>query len=522
MKASLQLKASQHLAMTPQLQQSIRLLQLSSVELQQEVAQALAENPMLEREEGEENEEGSESGGVASTAPETSTLEGGPSGEPDRQGEFDASPGATHDTTLGVTNGDEITDTATALAADHRIDIDDGPYDDGGGPGGSSGHDEDFEHEQADTAGITLREHLLVQAGLQRISWRELALLRILIEALDERGYLSSPLSEVLTTLPDEETVTLDELDVALTRLQEFDPPGVGARSLEECLLLQLRDLHDAAAPLARRLVAEYLPLLAQRDFTQLRRKTGANDDALRDAHHLIRSLNPHPGDAFLDDASPYIIPDVLVRRISPRADRASSAGTTDTRWQAVINPDALPRLKINRLYADLLRRSGDNGNKLTGQLQEARWLIKNIQQRFETIERVAQAIVNEQAEFFEKGELAMRPLVLREIADQLGLHESTISRVTSQKFMATPRGVLEFKYFFGSYVGTDDGGAASATAIKARIRQLVAGENPKKPLSDQQICDEFASGGIVVARRTIAKYREAMGIPTASLRKTL
>ena len=244
-----------------------------------------------------------------------------------------------------------------------------------------------------------------------------------------------------------------------------------------------------------------------------LRRKTGADDNALRDAQALIRSLNPHPGHSFLDDASPYIIPDVLVRKVE-------SANTE--RWTATTNPDALPRLKINRLYAGLLGQASGGHSGLSGQLQEARWLIKNIQQRFETIERVAQAIVSEQAAFFEKGELAMRPLVLREIADQLGLHESTISRVTSQKFMATPRGVFEFKYFFGSHVGTDDGGAASATAIKARIKQLIGGENPKKPLSDQQICDQFSAEGIVVARRTIAKYREAMGLPTASLRKTL
>lgn len=492
MKASLQLKASQHLAMTPQLQQSIRLLQLSSVELQQEVAQALAENPMLERDEGEESED-------ASDTFDTPTIRDEP----------------------GATGGDELTDTATALEADNAIDLDESPYDYGSASSGGSGIDDGFEHEQADTAGITLREHLLAQAGLLRISWRELALLRILIEALNEHGYLSSPLSEVLTTLPDEEAVTLDELNVALTRLQELDPPGVGARSLEECLRLQLHDSSDPAASLARRLVADYLPLLAQRDFSQLRRKTGADDDALREAQTLIRSLHPHPGDTFLDDASPYIIPDVLVRRVSVKADNAPGTRLAGSRWQAIINPDALPRLRINRLYSDLLNRSGDQGG-LAAQLQEARWLIKNIQQRFETIERVAQAIVNEQAEFFEKGELAMRPLVLREIADRLGLHESTISRVTSQKFMATPRGVLEFKYFFGSHVGTDDGGAASATAIKARIRQLVAGENPQKPLSDQQICHEFGTGGIVVARRTIAKYREAMGIPTASLRKTL
>ncbi len=495
MKASLQLKASQHLAMTPQLQQSIRLLQLSSVELQQEVAQALAENPMLERDEGEGDDEResstsddrNENGTDAITTPERS---------------------------------DSLTDTAEAFEQSNPIDLDEGPYDYSSYSG--SGSDDDAEYESTDSATVTLREHLLTQAGLLRISWREQALVRILIEALDERGYLSSPLTDVLTTLPADEGVTLEELDTALTRLQSLEPAGVGARTLEECLRLQLRESDDLAVSLARTLVTDYLPLLAQRDFVQLRRKTGADDEALREAQHLIRSLNPHPGDAFVDNASPYIIPDVLVRRLSNKRRNDENASGAALRWQAIINPDALPRLKINRLYSDLLRRSGDANGGLAGQLQEARWLIKNIRQRFETIERVAQAIVNEQADFFEKGELAMRPLVLREIADQLGLHESTISRVTAQKFMATPRGVLEFKYFFGSHVGSDEGGATSATAIKARIRQLIGEENPKKPLSDQQICNQFAAEGIVVARRTIAKYREAMGIPTASLRKTL
>lgn len=508
MKASLQLKASQHLAMTPQLQQSIRLLQLSSVELQQEVAQALAENPMLEREEGDENDD----------SPEITGNEPG-NNESALAGDDAAQSSATTD---HPASGDELTDTATAFEDDRLIDLDEGPYDYAGASGSSGSGDEDFEHEQADSAGTTLREHLLAQAGLLRVSWREQALVRILIEGLDERGYLTSSLADVLDTLPSDEAVTIHELESALTHLQALDPPGVGARTLEECLLLQLQESTDPATLLARSLVADYLPLLAQRDFVQLRRKTGADDAALRHAQTLIRTLNPHPGDAFLDNASPYIIPDVLVRRAPVKQRVASNETDSTARWQAVINPDALPRLRINRLYSDLLRRSGDSHGGLAGQLQEARWLIKNIQQRFETIERVAQAIVNEQAEFFEKGELAMRPLVLREIADQLGLHESTISRVTSQKFMATPRGALEFKYFFGSHVGTDDGGAASATAIKARIRQLVGDENPKKPLSDQQICHQFAAGGIVVARRTIAKYREAMGIPTASLRKTL
>ena len=491
MKASLQLKGTQHLTMTPQLQQSIRLLQLSSVELQQEVAQALAENPMLEREDAEDGDEtsGIEGGHTAST----------PHDEPSHNTEE----------TPASSDTDNMPDTAEAFEQSSPMDMDEGPY----AYAGSGGDDNDNDYEHADSSALTLREHLLAQAGLQRCSWREQALVRILIEALDERGYLTSGLDEILAALPDDEMVGLDEIEAALARLQELDPPGVGARTLTECLLLQLKDLADATATLARILVTDYLPALAQRDFVLLRRKTGADDNALRDAQALIRSLNPHPGHSFLDDASPYIIPDVLVRKVE-------SANTE--RWTATTNPDALPRLKINRLYAGLLGQASGGHSGLSGQLQEARWLIKNIQQRFETIERVAQAIVSEQAAFFEKGELAMRPLVLREIADQLGLHESTISRVTSQKFMATPRGVFEFKYFFGSHVGTDDGGAASATAIKARIKQLIGGENPKKPLSDQQICDQFSAEGIVVARRTIAKYREAMGLPTASLRKTL
>jgi RNA polymerase sigma-54 factor len=490
MKASLQLKGTQHLTMTPQLQQSIRLLQLSSVELQQEVAQALAENPMLERDETEEGDE----------APEADTNHTAPSAhnEPHQNAQETTESGA-----------DSMPDTAEAFEQSSPMDMDEGPY----AYAGSGGDDSDNDYEHADSTAITLREHLLTQAGLQRCSWREQALVRILIEALDDRGYLTSSLDEILTALPDDETVVLSELEAALARLQELDPPGVGSRTLTECLLLQLKDLSDPNAALARTLVADYLPALAQRDFVLLRRKTGADDDALRDAQALIRSLNPHPGNSFLDDASPYIIPDVLVRKVQ---------SANAERWTAATNPDALPRLKINRLYAGLIGQASGGHSGLSGQLQEARWLIKNIQQRFETIERVAQAIVSEQAAFFEKGELAMRPLVLREIADQLGLHESTISRVTSQKFMATPRGVFEFKYFFGSHVGTDDGGAASATSIKARIKQLIGGENPKKPLSDQQICDQFSAEGIVVARRTIAKYREAMGLPTASLRKTL
>lgn len=498
MKASLQLKATQHLTMTPQLQQSIRLLQLSSIELQQEVAQALAENPMLERDEGDEGEH--------------TPVEAADPIEQTRNIEFINEASEVHSATSETADAtkDAMPDTAEAFEQGSLMDMDEGPYAYSGSGGGDDG---DHDYDAGGTTSITLREHLLAQAGLQRTSWREQALVRILIEALDERGYLTSNLDEILGALPAEEHVSKAELTQALQQLQEFEPAGVGARDLTECLLLQLQGHTDPATELARLLVTDCLPALAQRDFTLIRRKTGADLDALRDAQTLIRSLNPHPGSAFLDDASPYIIPDILVRK-------AHTA--QGDQWSAMTNPDALPRLKINRLYAGLLRQASGAHGGLAGQLQEARWLIKNIQQRFETIERVAQAIVGEQAAFFEKGELAMRPLVLREIADQLGLHESTISRVTSQKFMATPRGVFEFKYFFGSHVGTDDGGAESATAIKARIKQVIGAENPKKPLSDQQICDQFSAQGIVVARRTIAKYREAMGLPTASLRKTL
>jgi RNA polymerase sigma-54 factor len=503
MKASLQLKATQHLTMTPQLQQSIRLLQLSSVELQQEVTQALAENPMLERDDGEEGDTDAHEasaadndGGRATDFTNETSLESRERQDAAGEGQEPANEG--------------MTDTAEAFEQSGPMDMDEGPYAYSSAGGSDDG---DSDYEAGSCSILTLREHLLAQAGLQRSAWREQALLRVLIEALDERGYLTSALEEILDALPPDESVTMAELEHALCQLQELDPPGVGARDLTECLLLQLKGCNDSAVELARQLIAEYLPALAQRDFALIRRKTGADLDALRDAQALIRSLNPHPGSTFLDDASPYIIPDVQVRK---------AHGAQGDRWLATTNPDALPRLKINRLYAGLLRQASGSHSGLSGQLQEARWLIKNIQQRFETIERVAQAIVDEQAAFFEKGELAMRPLVLREIADQLGLHESTISRVTSQKFMATPRGVFEFKYFFGSHVGTDDGGAASATAIKARIKQLIGGENPKKPLSDQQICDQFSAEGIVVARRTIAKYREAMGLPTASLRKTL
>jgi RNA polymerase sigma-54 factor len=292
-----------------------------------------------------------------------------------------------------------------------------------------------------------------------------------------------------------------------------MEPAGVGARSPGECLALQIRALPaeeggDAARELALEIAQKHLELLASRDYTRLKSATGANDDALRAAQRLIQSLNPRPGAAFAQVEARYVVPDVIVKK-------------TRNVWRASLNPDAMPKLRINRLYAELMGGRGAGG-ALSSQLQEARWLIKNVQQRFETILRVSQAIVDRQRHFFEHGEVAMRPLVLREIAETLGLHESTISRVTTQKYMATPRGTYELKYFFGSHVATDAGGAASSTAIRALIKQLVAAEDSKAPLSDARISQVLAEQGIVVARRTVAKYRESMQIPPVNQRKSL
>ena len=342
------------------------------------------------------------------------------------------------------------------------------------------------------------------------MSDRDRALVRFLIEALDDDGYLHQPLDDLLQLLPPEAEVDLDDLSIALRHVQNLEPVGIGARSPQECLALQLRTL--PASPtraLALDIVTRHLELLADRNFAKLKKLTGCDDDALRAAQTLICSLDPHPGSRYSSSETRYVLPDVVVRKLRGR-------------WTVTLNHDAMPRLRINRLYASLLQQNRGQGGGLGGQLQEARWLIKNVQQRFDTILRVSQAIVDQQRQFFDHGAVAMRPLTLREIADQLELHESTVSRVTTQKYMATPRGVFELKYFFGSHVSTDTGGAASSTAIRALIRQLVEAEDRKKPLSDAKIAEVLGQQGIVVARRTIAKYRESLNIPPVSLRKSI
>ncbi len=485
MKPTLQLRLSQHLALTPQLQQSIKLLQLSTVEMQQEIERYLLENPMLERDD--------EPGDGFSAAQQFDS--------PVNQETRNETPGS------GEASGEREQEVPVSPS-----DVDDDRWASDAGTFTGAGRDEDDDSDPQDihSANVSLRDHLGWQLGMTQLSERDRALVRFLIEALDDDGYLSTPLAELLETLPPEYEIEIEELDIALRLIQNFDPIGIGARSPQECLGLQLRaQPADELRNLALQIVEQHLELLAAHDFVKLRRLTGADDEQLKAANSLITRLNPRPGARYAQTEARYITPDVMVKKLKGK-------------WTAYTNPDAYPRLRINRLYAEILSRQRRGNGNLTGQLQEARWLIKNVQQRFETIHRVTQAIVDRQRQFFEHGEVAMRPLVLREIADILGLHESTVSRVTSQKYMATPRGIFELKYFFGSHVATDSGGACSATAIRALIKQLVGAEDGKKPLSDSQLSEILGQQGIVVARRTVAKYRELLNIPPVNLRKTL
>src|SRR2546423_1606151 len=467
MKPSLQFRLSQHLTLTPQLQQSIRLLQLSTIELNQEIDRLLMENPALEREDHEEHGEHPPGAGQGGTSTTSAPAE------------------------------------AAAPEADWSADI-------ASSWKGTPDDDEDNDRNFATPATPTLRDHLLSQLSLTNLDERDRAFVMVLIDALDEDGYLTQPLEEIAALLPSEAEAGRKELAIALRHLQHFEPAGVGARSPGECLCLQLKTLPDEPARrLALEIAEKHLELLASRDYTRLKSATGAGDDALRAAQRLIQALNPRPGAPFAKLEARYVIPDVIVRK-------------SRNVWRATLNPDAMPRLRINRLYAELAAGARSGGAGISSQLQEARWLIKNVQQRFDTILRVSQAIVERQRHFLEHGDVGMRPLVLREIAETLGLHESTISRVTTQKYMATPRGTFELKYFFGSHVATEAGGAASSTAIRALIKQLVAAEDAKAPLSDARISQILGEQGIVVARRTIAKYREALQIPPVNQRKSL
>lgn len=487
MKPTLQLKLSQQLKLTPQLQQSIRLLQLSTLELNQEIERALQENPLLEQDSGVEYSEFGQHAELSNqqgdSTVEQATIETNSDTESKSEVESEMS------------SQDDNFDQLSEYTAAHSGGDDDG----------------DYEAQQIEAHPLSLREHLNLQISLSQVSDRDRHIVSLLIDSLDDDGYLKQDLTELLEIIPAELEIGIDDLNIALEYLQHLDPSGVGARDLRECLMLQLKAMPKDTAYLghAIKLVNEHFDVLVSRDFSRIKKLLGCNDGALQAIQQLITRLSPRPGGAYGAIAARYIVPDIIVSKI-------------EGVWVANLNMESVPRLSINHLYANILKQKRDDSSKmLAGQLNEAKWLIKNIQQRCQTILRVSNAIVERQRQFFEHGPVAMRPLVLREIAAELNLHESTISRVTTQKFMRTPRGIFELKYFFGSQVATDTGGTCSATAIRELIKRLVQAENPKKPMSDNRISDELEQQGIVVARRTVAKYRESMHIPPASLRKS-
>lgn len=528
MKQGLQLKFSQNLSLTPQLQQAIRLLQLSTLELNQEIDVLMQTNPLLERGEEGEDEYGnpeeqtagdadlSHSGSVDAAAQQAAAD----SGQGDAGAEFGAQDYPVGSGEAGMDTAGQFDEAADSTPADFsdtfsaEFDEEFDVFSSGGRwDENNASADDDSDFKPQETLQDSLREHLLSQLKLMPLSERDQTLTLLLVDSINEDGYLEQSLESIAEEMPPELEIDVMELQTALRHIQHLDPAGVGARNLSECLLLQLDTLPENTPYLSlARLVAEkHLQILGSRDFVRLRKELGCDEATLKQVQKIIVSLNPRPGAKFSSIGSEhYIQHEVIVKKVKGI-------------WIASLNEGVIPKLRINQLYAGILKRNRDSSSQyLQSQMQEAKWMIKNIQQRFSTILRVSQAIVDRQRNFLEYGEVAMKPLVLREIADELGLHESTISRVTTNKYMLTPRGIFELKYFFGSSVATDSGGTCSATAIRALIRKLVEQENPKKPYSDNQITDLLAKQGIVVARRTIAKYRESLNIAPASLRKTL
>ena len=499
MKPSLQVRLSQHLALTPQLQQSIRLLQLSTLELHQEVEQMLELNPFLEVEE------------EAAPAAENGAAERPLAAERSTESEAgEASDG-----------GDDAGVDSAEFGTTARDDWENGTEgDDFDGiretPSGSAAPaDDDFEPQERAQASATLQDHLRAQLVGMRLAPEDAAALHVLIESLDEDGYLADTLEEIAERLagddPEGAAELLERLQCGLKWLQSMEPCGVGARDHIECQTLQLRAKPRCEAQaIAIIICKQHLDLLARRDTRKLIAATGADEELLKAAQAMIVSCEPKPGRPFTRAEANIVVPDVIVQK--------SGRG-----WRVVLNPDVMPKLRINDLYAQAIRGArGSGGGALGARLQEARWFMKNVQQRFDTIQRVSQAIVVRQRNFFSHGAIAMKPLVLREIADELGLHESTISRVTTAKYMSTPYGTYELKYFFGSSLNTEAGGNASSTAVRALIKQLVAAEDTAKPLSDSQLSSMLEEQGIQVARRTVAKYREALKIAPANLRRAL
>lgn len=477
MQQTLELRATQQLTLSPQIVQAIRILQLSAADLEHEVEEALANNPFLER-----TEPAAGSGTTASTAEET----------------------------VSAPADEDLAETATLSTSSSEVDVDDREDHDPWTASSAKRNDDERPIGEGYAPSTTLRDHLVEQIAGSRLSDADRLVVEVVIDGLDDDGYLRQTPEELLSAMPKELGVEPHDVDVAIRFVQSMDPPGIGARSLAECLALQLERLPDQThdVEIAKRIVREHIDLLALHDSTRLSQKLECSEETIRRANIAIRALNPRPGAQFSDALARYVVADVVTRKVNGK-------------WIASIHPQALPNIQINQIYADALQRDRSGNGALSRHLQEARWLIRNVQQRFETIQRVAQVIVDRQRRFLELGELAMRPMMLRDVARELGLHPSTISRVTSNKYMETPSGLIELKRFFSSKLTNDeDGTSCSSTAIRALIRELIAAENPADPLSDVQIARILASRSIKVARRTVAKYRTALRIPSVEARR--
>ena len=510
MKQSLQLRVGQSLTMTPQLQQAIRLLQLSSLEMQQEIQQAVEANPMLEMVEEGMDDDLDESADEDLRDPAEATAE-----DPDSPADVSGDdPPSTEDIAAG-----EEWESASEPDSDWQDDIPadlpvDSSWDDVYTPSlssGGSGEDDDFAGRTASSE--SLADHLTWQLNLTHVSDRDREIAVALIDSVDGDGMLRATVEDIAAGFDPELEVEPDEVEAVLHLLQQFEPAGICARDLRECLLLQLREL-PAGTPwreAAMDVLETHMALLASRDYATLQRRARLSEADLTAVLTLIQTLNPRPGSSLAAPDTEYVVPDVFVSR-------------NRRRWTVELNAEATPRLRIHADYAALVRRADSSSDNqfLKDNLQEARWFLKSLQSRNETLLKVATCIVEHQRNFLEYGPEAMKPLVLAEIADAIGMHESTISRVTTRKYMHTPRGIFELKYFFSSHVGTASGGEVSSTAIRALIRKLTDEENPRKPLSDSRIARILAEQDIRVARRTIAKYRESMAIPPSNERKRL
>ena len=502
MKQSLQLKLGQHLTMTPQLQQAIRLLQLSSMELSTEIQDALDSNMMLEVADGEDGSEGDFDSSDSSS-------DSGPDADMEAPNEVGGGDPADAEADQPATTAD--------IPEDMPVDSQwDEIYDTLPTSGmATSQRDDSGDYERPVESGESLEEHILWQVNLLHLSEQDSAIAMAIIDSLDDDGYLKASIEELCAALgsDDQQAPEEDEVAAVLKLLQGLDPVGVAARDLGECLILQLAQFDEETRwlPEARRCCSEFMDLMGARDYNQLTRKLKISKQELGEVLGLIQTLNPRPGAQYNNEQPEYVVPDVFVYRHRDR-------------WRVELNPDVVPPLRVNPYYAGLIKRadSSEKNSSMRAHLQEARWFIKSLQSRSETLLKVATAIVERQRAFLEHGEEAMRPLVLHDIAETLGMHESTISRVTTRKYMHTPRGIFELKYFFSSHVSTTLGGEASSVAIRAVIKKLIAAENNAKPLSDNKIAALLSEQGVQVARRTVAKYREAMSIPPSNERKRL